>query len=111
MRDRWNAAGGDLDTFMVDWSRRSGTTDALTVDWKRLDNTHIEFDVTGCKYAEFWRGVGEPELGFLLQCSADFAVTDAVDPIHLAADPNPYAGRVALRLPLHARSLLNAQPG
>jgi hypothetical protein len=83
VRDQWDAAGGDLDTFMLDWSRRSGTSEALTVDWKRLDDTHIEFDVTGCKYAEFWRGVGEPELGFLLMCAADYAVADAVDPIHL----------------------------
>jgi hypothetical protein len=83
VREQWDATGHDLDTFMRDWSRRSGGSNALTVDWKRLDETHVEFDVTACKYAEFWRGVGEPELGFLLQCSADYAVTDAVDPIHL----------------------------
>ena len=30
------------------------------------------FDVTRCRYAEFYRELGEPELGFLLVCSADF---------------------------------------
>jgi hypothetical protein len=30
------------------------------------------FDVTGCRYAEFYKELGEPELGFLLVCSADF---------------------------------------
>jgi hypothetical protein len=44
-----------------------------------LDYTIIEqsedafvFDVTRCRYAEFYRELGEPELGFLLVCSADF---------------------------------------
>lgn len=30
------------------------------------------FDVTRCRYAEFYKELGEPELGFLLVCSADF---------------------------------------
>jgi L-2-amino-thiazoline-4-carboxylic acid hydrolase len=31
-----------------------------------------EIDVTGCRYAEFYKALGEPQLGFLLVCSADF---------------------------------------
>jgi hypothetical protein len=31
-----------------------------------------EIDVTGCRYAEFYKALGEPELGFLVVCSADF---------------------------------------
>jgi L-2-amino-thiazoline-4-carboxylic acid hydrolase len=34
------------------------------------------FDVTRCRYAEFYKALGEPELGFLLVCTADFAVAD-----------------------------------
>jgi len=30
------------------------------------------FDVTACRYAEFYKELGEPELGFLLVCSLDF---------------------------------------
>lgn len=30
------------------------------------------FDVTRCRYAEFYKELGEPALGFLLVCSADF---------------------------------------
>jgi L-2-amino-thiazoline-4-carboxylic acid hydrolase-like protein len=33
-------------------------------------------DVTRCRYAEFYKELGEPELGFLLVCTADFAVAD-----------------------------------
>ena len=31
----------------------------------------IELDVTECRYAEFYKKIGAPELGFLLTCSAD----------------------------------------
>ena len=33
-------------------------------------------DVTRCRYAEFYKALGEPELGFLLVCTADFAVAE-----------------------------------
>ena len=36
----------------------------------------FEVDVTRCKYAEFYKELGVPELGFLLTCSADFAMAD-----------------------------------
>ena len=32
----------------------------------------FEIDVTGCRYAQFYKELGEPELGFLLVCSLDF---------------------------------------
>jgi hypothetical protein len=31
-------------------------------------------DVTGCRYAEFYKEPGEPEIGFLQVCSADFDI-------------------------------------
>ncbi len=36
----------------------------------------FEMDVTGCVYAQFFQQLGEPELGFLLMCSADFDMAD-----------------------------------
>lgn len=36
----------------------------------------FEIDVTGCRYAEFYKELGVPDLGFLLVCSADFAIAD-----------------------------------
>jgi hypothetical protein len=83
VREQWMGTNQDLDTFIDAWSKESGADDALTMDLKRLDANHIDFDVTSCKYADFWRSLDEPELGFLLMCSADFAVDGAVDPIHL----------------------------
>ena len=37
-------------------------------------------DVTRCRYAEFYKALGEPELGFLLVCTADFAVAEGFGP-------------------------------
>ena len=50
--------------------------DAL--DYKVIEQSQdaFEFDVTGCRYAEFYKELGEPELGFLLVCTADFATAD-----------------------------------
>lgn len=40
----------------------------------------FEMDVTECKYAEFYKELGEPELGFLLVCSADFPMAGGFGP-------------------------------
>jgi len=41
---------------------------------RRHDEEALEFDVTRCRFAEFFRALGEPELGALLICEADFDV-------------------------------------
>lgn len=40
----------------------------------------FEFNVTRCLYAEFYKELGEPELGFLLVCSADFPTAEGIGP-------------------------------
>jgi hypothetical protein len=54
--------------------------DAL--DYQILEQTKdaFEFNVTRCRYAEFYKALGEPELGFLLVCTADYAIADGFDP-------------------------------
>jgi L-2-amino-thiazoline-4-carboxylic acid hydrolase-like protein len=44
---------------------------------RRHDKEALEFDVTHCRYAEFFRALGEPELGTILICEADFDITAA----------------------------------
>ena len=39
-----------------------------------------EIDVTGCRYAQFYKELGEPELGFLLICSSDFPFAEGFGP-------------------------------
>jgi predicted ArsR family transcriptional regulator len=40
----------------------------------RRDKEALEFDVTRCPYAEFFRALGEPELGAFLVCETDFDI-------------------------------------
>ena len=38
----------------------------------------FEIDVTGCRYAQFYKELREPELGFLLICSSDFPFAEGL---------------------------------
>ncbi|UPJ48254.1 L-2-amino-thiazoline-4-carboxylic acid hydrolase [Bradyrhizobium sp. 200] len=46
----------------------------VTVEMRRHDKEALEFDVTHCRFAEFFRALGEPELGALLICATDFDI-------------------------------------
>jgi hypothetical protein len=49
----------------------------VTVEMIRHDRHALEFDVTHCRFAEFFRTLGEPELGALLVCATDFDIVAA----------------------------------
>ena len=71
----WRKQGGsDLGENMASAFDRFAAGDAL--DYEVLKQTPDAFDVnvTGCRYARFFQELGEPELGFLLVCSADFTI-------------------------------------
>ena len=46
---------------------------------RRHDKEALEIDVTRCRFAEFFRALGEPELGALLICETDFDIASAGD--------------------------------
>ena len=50
--------------------------DALDYTVRAQSQDAYEIDVTGCRYAQFYKELGEPELGFLLICSADFTFAE-----------------------------------
>ena len=54
--------------------------DAL--DYRMIEQSQdaFAFDVTACRYAEFYKELGEPDLGFLLVCSADFDMAEGFGP-------------------------------
>jgi hypothetical protein len=66
----------NLGKFMASGFKTFARDDAL--DYKVVEQTQdaLAVDVTGCRYAEFYKELGEPELGFLLVCSADFAMAE-----------------------------------
>jgi predicted ArsR family transcriptional regulator len=49
----------------------------VTVAMHRHDEQALEFDITHCRFAAFFRGLGEPELGALLVCATDFDIVAA----------------------------------
>ena len=54
--------------------------DALDYTVIEQSQDAFEIDVTRCRYAEFYQELGEPELGFLLVCTADFATAEGFGP-------------------------------
>ena len=46
---------------------------------RRHDKEALDIDVTRCRFAEFFRALGEPELGALLICEADFDIASVGD--------------------------------
>jgi len=50
--------------------------DALDYDVIKQTPNAYEVNVTGCRYAEFYKKLGVPELGFLLACSSDFPMVE-----------------------------------
>jgi hypothetical protein len=50
--------------------------DAVDYDVLKQTPDAFEANVTGCRYAAFYKALGVPELGFLLTCSADFKMAD-----------------------------------
>jgi predicted ArsR family transcriptional regulator len=55
------------------------TAKEVDVEMRRHDKEALEFDVTRCRFAEFFRALGEPELGALLICETDFDIAAAGD--------------------------------
>ena len=44
--------------------------------WLKDEPDAKEFNVTGCRYADYLRQIGEPELGNVLLCYADFCIAE-----------------------------------
>ena len=52
--------------------------DAMELEVLKKSPDAYDFNVTRCKYAEFYKDMGVPDLGFLLSCSRDFALTKGI---------------------------------
>jgi predicted ArsR family transcriptional regulator len=64
-RRKWAA----MHTAMANITERD-----VTVEMRRKDKEALEFDITHCRFADFFRALGEPELGALLICETDFHI-------------------------------------
>ena len=59
-------------TIQSVWGEVSGKD--VEFEILRRDKEALDIDVTRCRFAEFFRALGEPELGALLICEADFDI-------------------------------------
>ena len=66
----------DLGKFVASAFKTYARDDALEYDVLEQTPDAYAIDIRRCRYAEFYKELGEPELGFLLVCTADFAVAD-----------------------------------
>lgn len=73
----WRTQGtGKLGDTMASAFDRFAAADALVYQVIEQTPDAFELDVTECRYAKFYKEIGAPELGFLLTCSADFAMAE-----------------------------------
>jgi hypothetical protein len=71
--------GGSLEDFakgMARWSK----DDSVTSDLLEFTSEKISLNTTRCRYAEMYRELGMPELGFALSCARDFAMVEGFNP-------------------------------
>lgn len=61
----------------MDKALADATLQEVTVDMHRRDREAVEFDVTSCRFADFFRSLNEPELGALLVCQTDIDIAAA----------------------------------
>jgi hypothetical protein len=75
----WRARkGNDLGENVASAFATYAAGDAL--DYRVREQDTFEIDVTGCRYAQFYKELGVPELGFLLVCSSDFPFAEGFGP-------------------------------
>jgi hypothetical protein len=53
---------------------------SLEIEVVGQDADHLDFNVTRCRYAEFFKELGLADLGYLVHCNRDHAMIDGFNP-------------------------------
>jgi L-2-amino-thiazoline-4-carboxylic acid hydrolase len=70
----------NLGTNMASAFKRFAAGGALDYEVVKQSPDAFDVNVTGCRYAQFYKELGVPELGFLLVCSSDFPLAEGFGP-------------------------------
>lgn len=70
-KDKWTAMSSEM------FARIGADID---IEWLDQDFASLAFNVTGCRYADFFRQLGEPNLGAVLLCELDNHVVAGAGP-------------------------------
>lgn len=65
-----------FEAVLNSWTPKIGPD--VDLETIRETSEHYDFNITGCRYADFFRQLGEPELGALLLCESDINVTEVL---------------------------------
>jgi hypothetical protein len=77
----WHAQGArSFGEAMASAFAKYAAGDALDYQVVKQSDDTFEIDVTGCRYAQFYKELGVPELGFLLVCGSDFPLAEGFGP-------------------------------
>jgi hypothetical protein len=71
LREKWEGVWDEL---------RPRIGDAVEREFIRDDDDAREYNVRRCRFADFFTGLGEPELGAILLCDFDFYIADVGAP-------------------------------
>ncbi|HXK22271.1 MAG TPA: L-2-amino-thiazoline-4-carboxylic acid hydrolase [Myxococcota bacterium] len=52
--------------------------DAVDIEMRTTTAEQVDFDITGCRFAELFRALDEPDLGFALCCSVDDTAAEEI---------------------------------
>ena len=77
-RDWVAEADGDRMTAFMRFAEYSNAEDPLELESRDAPEGELRFDVSSCQYARFFQEIGEPDLGFLLVCSADGPIAEGL---------------------------------
>ena len=72
--------GGCSPAHLADSLRDWKKDDALEIEVLELSDEKLSFDVNRCRYAELYQALGIPELGEILSCGRDFALSEGFNP-------------------------------
>ena len=78
--DWWNTHQGNLTDKLQPVLEMFAAGEALDYQPLKQSADTFEFNMTGCRYAQFYGELGEPELGFLLVCYPDVPMTEGFGP-------------------------------
>ena len=74
--ERWAQQFGDDLAAMEQVSGVWAGGGSLEIQPVAKSTERLDFNVARCQYAEFYKGLGLPELGYLFHCNRDFAMVD-----------------------------------
>jgi len=77
---RWaERFGNDLDALEKVWAVWA-SGGSIEMEGRQRTDEALSFNVTRCRYAEFFQSLGLTELGFLFCCNRDFAMVEGFSP-------------------------------